>query len=97
MRSRSKASILVSDLGGIFPTAFEMDDSRVIAYGLEASRLPNFYRPIVECTHLDPDLAPNANTGSALYKGKSIPGLRGQLVFTDWISDATTPPACLLS
>jgi hypothetical protein len=81
---------------GIFPTSFETDDSRVIAYGLEASRLPNFYRPLVEYTHLDPTIAPNANTGSALYRGSSIPGLRGQLVFTDWISFATTPPHGLL-
>jgi hypothetical protein len=81
---------------GIFPTSFETGDSRVIAYGLEASRLPNFYRPLVEYTHLDPSLAPNANTGSALYIGNSIRGLTGQLVFTDWISFATTPPHGLL-
>jgi hypothetical protein len=81
---------------GIFPTSFETDDSRVIAYGLEASRLPNFYRPLVEYTHLDPTIAPNANTGSALYRGRSIPGLSGHLVFTDWISFATTPPHGLL-
>jgi len=76
---------------GIFPTSFEVDDTRVIAYGLEASRLPNFYHPLVEYTHLDPDLAPNANTGSTLYKGNGIAGLKGQLVFTDWISFAPTP------
>jgi hypothetical protein len=81
---------------GIFPTSFETDDSRVIAYGLEASRMPNFYRPLVEYTHLDPNLAPNANTGSALYKGNSIAGLSGQLVFTDWISFAATPAHGLL-
>ena len=81
---------------GIFPTSFETDDSRVIAYGLEASRMPNFYRPLVEYTHLDPNLAPNANTGSALYKGNSIAGLSGQLVFTDWISFVSTPAHGLL-
>jgi hypothetical protein len=81
---------------GIFPTSFETGDSRVIAYGLEASRLPNFYRPLVEYTHLDPGTAPNANTGSALYRGESIRGLKGHLVFTDWISFATTPPHGLL-
>jgi len=40
---------------GIFPTAFEIDETpaigclgrtRVIAYGLEASRMPNIYRPL---------------------------------------------------
>ena len=82
---------------GIFPTAFEIDEeTRVIAYGLEASRLPNFYRPLVEYTHLDEELGPNANTGSALYSGDGIPGLKGQLVFTDWISFARTPPQGLL-
>jgi hypothetical protein len=82
---------------GIFPTSFEEDDgTRVIAYGLEASRLPNYYRPLVEYTHLDPVLGPNANTGSALYRGDSIPGLKGQLVFTDWISFARTPKQGLL-
>jgi hypothetical protein len=81
---------------GIFPTAFETDDTRVIAYGLEASRLPNFYRPLVEYTHLDESLGPNANTGSALYQGDSIRGLRGDLVFTDWISFVPTPPHGLL-
>jgi hypothetical protein len=81
---------------GIFPTSFETDESRVIAYGLEASRLPNFYRPLMEYTHLDPSISPNANTGSALYRGRSIPGLKGQLVFTDWISFGTTPPHGLL-
>ena len=82
---------------GIFPTSFEEDDgTRVIAYGLEASRLPNFYRPLVEYTHLDPVLGPNANTGSALYWGNSIPGLKGQLVFTDWISFVRTPKQGLL-
>jgi len=81
---------------GIFPTSFETDDSRVIAYGVEASRLPNFYRPLVEYTHLDESLGPNANTGSALYKGQSIPRLHGQLVFTDWISFAPAPPHGLL-
>ena len=70
----------------IFPTSFEVGDTRVISYGLEASRLPNFYRPLVEYTHLDPDLQPNANTGSTLYRGRGIPGLAGQLVYTDWIS-----------
>jgi len=39
--------------------------TRVIAYGLEASRMPNIYRPLVEYTHLDEELGPNANTGSA--------------------------------
>jgi len=92
---------------GIFPTAFEIDETacdpgaclgrtRVIAYGLEASRMPNIYRPLVEYTHLDEELGPNANTGSALYKGSSIPGLNGQLVFTDWISFARTPAQGLL-
>jgi hypothetical protein len=81
---------------GIFPTSFEVNDERMIAYGLEASRLPNFYRPLVEYTHLDPVLGPNANTGSALYSGDSIPGLKGQLVFTDWISFARTPMQGLL-
>jgi hypothetical protein len=82
---------------GIFPTSFEeADGTRVIAYGLEASRLPNYYRPLVEYTHLDPVLGPNANTGSALYWGNSIPGLKGQLVFTDWISFVRTPKQGLL-
>jgi hypothetical protein len=81
---------------GIFPTSFEIDDTRVIAYGLEASRMPNYYRPLVEYTHLDPVLGPNANTGSALYRGTSIPGLKGQLVFTDWISFIQTPNQGLL-
>lgn len=82
---------------GIFPTSFEQDgDVRTLAYGLEASRLPNFYRPLVEYTHLDAILGANANTGSALYQGQSIPGLRGQLVFTDWISFVPTPPHGLL-
>lgn len=81
---------------GIFPTSFEVNDERVIAYGLEASRLPNFYRPLVQYTHLDPDLGPNANTGSALYSGDSIPGLKGQLIFTDWISFVRTPKQGLL-
>src|SRR5439155_12646297 len=45
---------------GIFPTSFEIDESRVIAYGFEASQLPNYYRPLVEYTHLDPVLGPNA-------------------------------------
>ena len=81
---------------GIFPTSFEDGDARVIFYGLEASRLPNFYRPLVQYTHLDPDLGPNANTGSALYSGDSIPGLKGQLVFTDWISFVRTPKQGLL-
>jgi hypothetical protein len=81
---------------GIFPTSFEIDSTRVIAYGLEASRLPNFYHPLVEYTHLDPNLGPNANTGSALYRGRGIRGLRGHLVFTDWISFVPTPPHGLL-
>jgi hypothetical protein len=81
---------------GIFPTSFENGSSRVIAYGLEASRLPNFYRPLVEYTHLDLTVGPNANTGSALYKGQTIPGLKGQLVFTDWISFVPTPQHGLL-
>jgi hypothetical protein len=81
---------------GIFPTSFEDGESRIIAYGLQASRLPNFYRPFVEYTHLDPVLAPNANTGSTLYRGSSIPGLKSHLVFTDWISFAKTPPQGLL-
>jgi hypothetical protein len=81
---------------GIFPTSFEIDDTRVIAYGLEASRLPNFYRPFVEYTHLDPVLAPNANTGSAIYHGSRFPGLNGQVVFTDWITFARTPKQGLL-
>jgi hypothetical protein len=81
---------------GIFPTSFEAGDTRLIAYGLEASRLPNFYRPLVEYTHLDGSLGPNANTGSALYRGQSIPGLKGQLVFTDWISFVPTPQHGLL-
>ena len=81
---------------GIFPTSFEIDDTRVIAYGLEASRLPNFYRPLVEYTHLDEELGPNANTGSALYLGNGIPSLKDQLVFTDWISFARTPMQGLL-
>jgi hypothetical protein len=93
---------------GIFPTSFEFPDlnppdvpfavtgTRVISYGLEASRLPNYYRPMVEYTHLDPNLGPNANTGSTIYKGTDIPGLKGQLVFTDWISFKTSPPHGLL-
>jgi hypothetical protein len=58
--------------------------------------MPNFYRPLVEYTHLDPTLAPNANTGSALYRGNRIPGLKGQLVFTDWISFSGLRPHGLL-
>ena len=94
---------------GIFPTSFEMDvpppskDNRAIAYGLEASRLatvmpgvPKLYRPLVQYTHLDKNLGPNANTGSALYRGNGIPGLSGQLVFTDWISFNRTPKQGLL-
>lgn len=89
---------------GIFPTAFETDvpappqsDSRAIAYGLEASRLyPSVYRPLVHYTHLDERLGPNANTGSALYTGNGIPHLKGELVFTDWISFAQTPKQGLL-
>jgi len=82
---------------GIFPTSFEQEgDIRTLAYGLEASRLPNFYRPLVAYTHLDGNLGANANTGSALYQGQRIPGLRGQLVFTDWISFVPTPPHGLL-
>jgi hypothetical protein len=81
---------------GIFPTSFEINDTRVIAYGLEASRLPNFYHPLVEYTHLDKVLGPNANTGSALYRGDRISGLKGQLVFTDWISFVPTPKHGLL-
>jgi hypothetical protein len=82
---------------GIFPTAFERDnDDRAIAYAVEAVKLANIYRPFVAYTHLDPDLAPNANTGSAPYYGNSIPGLRGEIVFTDWISFATQPPRGLL-
>ena len=91
---------------GIFPTSFELDvqlvpggpfvEGRVIAYGLEAVQLPNYYRPLVAYTHLDPVLAPNANTGSALYTGNGIPGLKGQLVFTDWISFVQTPKQGLL-
>jgi Glucose / Sorbosone dehydrogenase len=79
---------------GIFPTSFETavppppeSDNRAIAFGLEASRLyPSLYRPFVHYTHLDGKLGPNANTGSALYRGSGIPGLAGDLVFTDWIS-----------
>ena len=81
---------------GIFPTSFEIGDTRVISYGLEASRLPNFYRPFVEYTHLDKVLGPNANTGSALYRGRGIPGLKGQIVFTDWISFVRNPKQGLL-
>jgi hypothetical protein len=72
---------------GIFPTSFEESGgSRVIAYGFEAVQLRNHYRPVVAYSHLDPVLRPNANTGSALYGGDGIPGLKGQLVFTDWFS-----------
>jgi hypothetical protein len=93
---------------GIFPTSFEIDvpaapgsvpqnDGRVLAYGLEASRLnPSVYRPFVHYTHLDKKLGPNANTGSTLYRGDGIPGLNGQLVFTDWISFVQTPKQGLL-
>jgi hypothetical protein len=82
---------------GIFPTSLEVDEAtRTIAYGLEASRLPNFYRPMVEYTHLDPGIGPNANTGSALYRGDAIPGLKGQLIFTDWISFERLPQQGLL-
>lgn len=81
---------------GIFPTSFEMDETRVIAYGLEAVRLPNIYRPMVAYTHLDQALGPNANTGSALYTGNAITGLKGHLVFTDWISFSRNPAQGLL-
>lgn len=79
---------------GIFPTAYQIDEeTRQIAFPLEASRLPNFYRPLVEYTHVDPDLKPNANTGSTLYRGDGIPGLEGQLVYIDWISFFDPPTA----
>jgi hypothetical protein len=82
---------------GIFPTSLAAaEGTRVIAYPVEASRLPNFYRPLVEYNHLDPDIRPNANTGSALYRGGSIRGLKGHLVFTDWISSVALPPHGLL-
>jgi hypothetical protein len=89
---------------GIFPTAFEVEiasglgagEARVIAYGLEASRLLNPYRPFVQYTHLDEELGAHANTGSTLYRGDSIPGLNGHLVFIDWISFVTSPPHGLL-
>jgi hypothetical protein len=71
---------------GIFPTSFEIGGTRVISYGFEAVQLRNHYRPLVSYSHLDPVLRPNANTGSALYRGRAIPGLTGQLVFTDWFS-----------
>jgi hypothetical protein len=71
---------------GIFPTSFEIGDTRVISYGFEAVQLRNHYRPFVAYSHLDPTLRPNANTGSALYRGSAIPALRGQVVFTDWFS-----------
>ncbi len=72
---------------GIFPTSFEEPDgTRVISYGFEAVQLRNHYRPVVAYSHLDPVLRPNANTGSAVYRGRGIPGLAGQLVFTDWFS-----------
>jgi hypothetical protein len=88
---------------GIFPTSFEIEvapvpgqvpdnDGRVLAYGLEASRLyPSLYRPFVHYTHLDTALGPNANTGSALYRGQGIPGLAGDIVFTDWIAFRPDP------
>ena len=93
---------------GIFPTSFEIDvpadpgnvpqnDGRVLAYGLEASRLnASVYRPFVHYTHLDDKLGPNANTGSTLYRGTAIPGLKGNVVFTDWISFVQTPRQGLL-
>jgi hypothetical protein len=81
---------------GIFPTSFENDDQRIIAYGLEAVKLPNFYRPLVAYSHLDPSISPNANTGSVLYQGGGFHGLKGQLVFTDWISFNPTPAHGLL-
>jgi hypothetical protein len=80
---------------GIFPTAFN-HHTRMIAYPLEAVSLPNFYRPLVVYSHLDESLEPSANTGSALYRGDNIRGLKGHLVFTDWISFARTPPQGLL-
>ena len=58
--------------------------------------MPNFYRPLAEYTHLDPALAPNANTGSAFYRGDAIAGLKGQIVFTDWISFSGLIPHGLL-
>ena len=82
---------------GIFPTSIERDETeRVIAYGVEAVKLANPYRPFVAYTHLDPDLQPNANTGSAPYYGTGIPGLRGEIVFTDWVSFARNPAQGLL-
>ncbi len=72
---------------GIFPTSFEeADGTRVISYGFEAVQLLNHRRPFAAYTHLDPVLRPNANTGSAIYRGKAIRGLKGRVVFSDWFS-----------
>jgi hypothetical protein len=81
---------------GIFPTSLaenEEDPARNILYAVEAVRLPNYRRPLAVYSHLDPGVYhPHANTGSALYRGDRIPGLKGHLVFTDWISFDKTPP-----
>jgi hypothetical protein len=81
---------------GIFPTSLAEDEespARTILYALQAARLPNYRRPMVVYSHLDPRVYhPHANTGSALYRGDRIPGLKGHLVFTDWISFDKNPP-----
>ena len=41
-------------------------------------------------------LAPNANTGSVIYRGHALHGLGGEVVFTDWISFARNPRQGLL-
>ena len=85
---------------GNFPTSLaesEEDPTRMILYALEASRLPNYYRPLVAYSHFEPMVGhPHANTGSALYRGDAIPGLKGHLVLTDWISFEATPPQGVL-
>lgn len=73
---------------GAVPT----NNGRVLAYGFEASQLyGSVYFPFVHYTHLDQNLNPNANTGSALYTGKGIPGAAGDVVFTDWIVKVPDP------
>ncbi|BCT91670.1 glucose dehydrogenase [Lysobacter helvus] len=81
---------------GNFPTSLAAtsdDPARTIMYAVEATHLPNYYRPLVVYSHLDAATNhPHANTGSALYLGDRIPGLKGDLVFIDWITFDKSPP-----
>lgn len=86
---------------GNFPTSIAEDehasDDRMIMYALEASRLPNYRRPLVAYSHFESRVhRPHANTGATLYRGDRIPGLKGHLVLIDWISFEQTPPQGVL-